>query len=65
MLTTSSFVAFTCEMTAKSVQFLDWPRIPQWHQGFIKSIDPLAQKTTIEPGDTLKVVLQGSTYTDG
>lgn len=38
--------------------------MPQWTQGFIKSIEPHAQKdpATLQAGDKLTVRLQGMTF---
>ena len=41
---------------------MDFTKYPEWTQGFIKSIEPHSQKSTIEKGDKLKVVLEGGTF---
>jgi hypothetical protein len=46
-------------------QFLDFPRIPQWTQGFIRSITPQTPNklaTSLEAGDKLTVQLEGMSF---
>ncbi|KAM0693828.1 hypothetical protein Q7P36_005952 [Cladosporium allicinum] len=43
--------------------FLDFPRLPQWTQGFIRGIEQQnPNKKTIEAGDKLTVKLEGMTF---
>jgi hypothetical protein len=49
--------------TPFTTQFLDFPRIPQWTQGFIRGIEQQTpDKSTIEAGDKLTVKLEGMTF---
>lgn len=52
------------KVTQPNSQFLDFPRYPQWSQGFIKSIEPQTPKpsTEIQPGDKLNVRLEGMAF---
>jgi hypothetical protein len=46
-------------------QFLDFARIPQWTQGFIRSITPQTPNkpaTSLEAGDKLTVQLEGMSF---
>lgn len=36
--------------------------MPEWAQGFIRTIEPVAQKDSIEKGDKLKVTLEGASF---
>jgi hypothetical protein len=48
-----------------TTQFLDFPRIPQWTQGFIRSITPQTPNkpaTSLEAGDKLTVQLEGMSF---
>ncbi len=40
---------------------MDFKAYSQWSPALVKSIEPLAEKDTIEPGDMLKVGLDGRT----
>ncbi|EMC98010.1 hypothetical protein BAUCODRAFT_22864 [Baudoinia panamericana UAMH 10762] len=41
--------------------FMNFSKLPEWTQGFIRSIEPIVPKEQIERGDRLKVVLEGMT----
>ena len=43
-------------------QFLDFPKLPEWSQGFIKSIEVQPNKDAIEKGDKLHVVMEGMAF---
>jgi hypothetical protein len=52
-------------LTIYPTQFLDFPRIPQWTQGFIRSITPQTPNksaTSLEAGDKLTVQLEGMSF---
>jgi hypothetical protein len=52
-------------LTIKPKQFLDFPRIPQWTQGFIRSISPQTPNkpaTSLAAGDKLNVQLEGMSF---
>lgn len=36
--------------------------MPQWTQGFIRSIEPASKKDTIDVGDKLNVTLEGASF---
>ncbi|KAI9753351.1 MAG: hypothetical protein M4579_005209 [Chaenotheca gracillima] len=42
--------------------FLDFGKMPEWTQGFIRSITPVVPKDPIEKGDKLNVTLQGASF---
>ena len=46
----------------KHVQFVDFARYSEWSPRHIKSIERPAGKTIIEPGDKLKVTLEGTSF---
>ena len=43
-------------------QLLDFAKMPEWTQGFIRSIEPAVKKNTIEEGDKLNVTLEGASF---
>ena len=43
-------------------QFLDFSKIPEWSQGFIKSLEVVPNKDAIEKGDKLHVVMEGMAF---
>jgi len=49
----------------KQTQFLDFPRIPHYTQGFIRSITPQTPDkaaTELQAGDKLNVQLEGMSF---
>ncbi|OAA75867.1 activator of Hsp90 ATPase 1 family protein [Akanthomyces lecanii RCEF 1005] len=58
-VTTSKLIAASPEIV-RSVM-LDFPRLPEWTQGFIRSIKP-AKDGSVSKGDKLNVTLEGASF---
>jgi hypothetical protein len=43
-------------------QFLDFSQIPNYHQGFFKSLGPAVPNTPLDPGIKMHNVLEGMTF---